>query len=477
MDIDVNGVPTFITETITTNDRVTTRTHEVRNARQIIVSPENRFITTTYDPITLLTLESEVAGLHPVEYSYFADGKLSSETTGDRTTHYTYDLQGNLATITDPQNKVTRFTDYDALGRITRMEQADGSILAYDYDENGNMTLLTTPVPADHLFDYNGVNKPSTRTTPLNSITQYAYNAERLLTSITLPSGKAIQNTYVNGQLTETATDEWTNLYAYACGNLPASITRGPEEINYEYDGTLVTASFLKGTLDQTLEFVYNNDFNLTAFTYAGASEVFEYDNDGLVTGTGRFTITRNPDNGLPEQVSDSTFTLARSFNGYGEAENVTTRISGSTRLGYTLIRDLNGRITTRDLTVSGTNRTYDYTYDDFGRLLTVSEDGIPTEEYEYDNNGNRIYETNTHLGITGRTLTYSIEDHIITTDTATYEFDSDDRLSKVTEASEITDYVYSSTGELVSVTLPDDTRIDYTHDPLGRRIAKKING
>ncbi len=477
VDSDFNGIPELMTETITTNDRVTTRTHDVTNARQIITSPENRAITTTYDPATLLTLKSEVAGLYPAEYSYFADGKLSSETTGDRTTHYTYDLQGNLATITDPQNKVTRFTDYDALGRITRMEQADGSILAYDYDENGNMTLLTTPVPADHLFDYNGVNKPSTQTTPLNSITQYAYNEERLLTSITLPSGKAIHNTYVNGQLTETATDEWTNLYAYTCGNLPASITRGPEEIGYEYDGTLVTASFLTGTLDQTLEFVYNNDFSLTAFTYAGATEVFEYDNDGLVTGTGRFSITRNPDNGLPEQVSDNTFILARSFNGYGEAENVTTRISGSTRLGYTLTRDHNGRTTTRDLTVSGTNHTYDYTYDDFGRLLTVTEDGIPTEEYEYDNNGNRIYEINTHLGITGRTLTYSIEDYLITTDTATYEFDPDDRLSKVTEGSDITDYVYSSTGELVSVTLPDGTEITYVHDPLGRRIAKKNNG
>ncbi|MCP4118750.1 MAG: hypothetical protein GY737_25820 [Desulfobacteraceae bacterium] len=218
-----------------------------------------------------------------------------------------------------------------------------------------------------------------------------------------------IHNTYVNGQLTETATDEWTNFYTYTCGNLPASITRGPEEIGYEYDGTLVTSSFLTGTLDQALEFVYNDDFKLTAFTYAGATEVLEYDNDGMVTGTGRFSIARNSDNGLPEQVSDSTFTLDRSFNGYGEVENVTTRISESTRLGYTLTRDHNGRISTRDISVSGTNHTYDYTYDDFGRLLTVTEDGIPTEEYRYDNNGNRIHETNTHLGITGRTLTYSI--------------------------------------------------------------------
>ncbi len=36
---------------------------------------------------------------------------------------------------------------------------------------------------------------------------------------------------------------------------------------------------------------------------------------------------------------------------------------------------------------------------------------------------------------------------------------------------------MYSSTGELLSVTLPDGTTISYIQDPLGRRAAKKVNG
>ncbi len=40
-----------------------------------------------------------------------------------------------------------------------------------------------------------------------------------------------------------------------------------------------------------------------------------------------------------------------------------------------------------------------------------------------------------------------------------------------------MTDYVYSSRGELLKVTLPDGRLIEYVHDPLGRRIAKKVNG
>jgi len=42
---------------------------------------------------------------------------------------------------------------------------------------------------------------------------------------------------------------------------------------------------------------------------------------------------------------------------------------------------------------------------------------------------------------------------------------------------SDVTSYNYSSRGELVSVTLPDTTLIEYVHDPLGRRIAKKVDG
>ncbi|MCP4347388.1 MAG: RHS repeat-associated core domain-containing protein, partial [Desulfobacterales bacterium] len=49
--------------------------------------------------------------------------------------------------------------------------------------------------------------------------------------------------------------------------------------------------------------------------------------------------------------------------------------------------------------------------------------------------------------------------------------------LEKKTDASGDTLYDYSSRGELLSVTLPDSTVIEYVHDPYGRRIAKKKNG
>ena len=58
-----------------------------------------------------------------------------------------------------------------------------------------------------------------------------------------------------------------------------------------------------------------------------------------------------------------------------------------------------------------------------------------------------------------------------------TYAYDLDGFLTTKTDGSEVTVYTYSSRGELLNVTLPDGTAIEYVHDPLGRRIAKKVNG
>jgi RHS repeat-associated protein len=83
----------------------------------------------------------------------------------------------------------------------------------------------------------------------------------------------------------------------------------------------------------------------------------------------------------------------------------------------------------------------------------------------------------NTLRGIAGRTLTYSDEDHLLTTGGVTYEYDLDGFLTKKTDGTNLTAYDYSSRGELLSVILPDGTAIEYLHDPLGRRIAKRVNG
>jgi RHS repeat-associated protein len=110
-------------------------------------------------------------------------------------------------------------------------------------------------------------------------------------------------------------------------------------------------------------------------------------------------------------------------------------------------------------------------------RLLTVTQDGALVEEYEYDAAGVRIYEMNQRRGIVGRNFSYDDEDRLLTAGTASYQYDADGFLTSKTDGAETTTYDYSSRGELLSATLPDGTLVEYLHDPLGRRIAKKVDG
>ena len=83
----------------------------------------------------------------------------------------------------------------------------------------------------------------------------------------------------------------------------------------------------------------------------------------------------------------------------------------------------------------------------------------------------------NSLRGISGRSYSFDAEDHLLTAGSVSYQFDADGFLTSKTDGSDVTTYDYSSRGELQSVTLPDGTVISYEHDPLGRRIAKKVNG
>jgi RHS repeat-associated protein len=231
----------------------------------------------------------------------------------------------------------------------------------------------------------------------------------------------------------------------------------------------------MSGTLNQGVAYTHNNDFKVASLSYGGYTDTLSYDDDGLPTDIGLFTISRNPDNGLPENVFDTNLIAYRTFNGYGEMDSQSISV-GSNDLGsWSLTRNDNGRITSKTDSLDGSTSTY--TYDTLGRLLTVSKDNVLVEEYRYNANGSRIFEYNSLRGINGREYTYSAEDHLVSAGSTTLAYDADGFLTEKTDTSGITRYAYSSQGELLQVTQSDATVINYVHDPLGRRIAKKVNG
>ena len=168
---------------------------------------------------------------------------------------------------------------------------------------------------------------------------------------------------------------------------------------------------------------------------------------------------------------------LSRGFSLYGETDTESFSVSGSELFSWSVVRDDNGRITGKTENLSdGTTANYEYDYDAVGRLLTVMKDGSVVESYQYDTRpyGIRTYEERYGAG---RSLRYNDEDNLLEAGDTAYQHDADGFLVSRTRGTEVTTYDYSLRGELLRVDLPDSRVIKYVHDPLGRRIAKKVDG
>lgn len=470
------------TVSTTQNGKTSSVFTDTKTGQTVLTSAENRTSTLNTDPSTLLLQSSQIPGLLDTTYSYDSRGRQESVTTGTRTTTFTYDPvgKGDVTTITADDGKQTHF-EYDALGRVSAVIYPDTHRMENHYDDKGNLTTRVIPTPANHDFSYNMVNKVENQTRPkdgiISEVTQYDYDTERNLNQITLPSGKIISNTYINGLIDSTATPEGNINYSYTCNNKVASISEGTESINYTYDGSLLEDISYSGALNTSLSYGYNNDFNITSLNYAGAITSYGYDNDGLLTSANGYTITRNIANGLPEVLSNADLNQTRSYNGYGEAETVTTKVNNNTIYGYTLGYNDLGKITTRTETLdNGTVNTYIYSYDDRRRLDTVTMNGIIVEDYSYDKNGNRLTQTNDLRGISNQSANYNLGDQLISDGSTTYDYDADGYLKEKVATAGTTSYQYSSHGRLLQVVTPTET-ITYQHNAFGNRVAKLLDG
>ncbi|MES9894740.1 MAG: RHS repeat-associated core domain-containing protein [Candidatus Thiodiazotropha endolucinida] len=158
-----------------------------------------------------------------------------------------------------------------------------------------------------------------------------------------------------------------------------------------------------------------------------------------------------------------------------GGAQGVigTLRLSGSLEgelFGISYTRDKLGRITEKVETIEGETTTYAYGYDLVGRLETVSEDGVETVRYEYDNNGNRTHVDGTLVA------TYDEQDRLLTYMDLTYSYTDNGELSEKIESGDTTQYTYDVFGNLMQVRLPGDVLIEYIIDGSNRRVGKKVN-
>jgi len=485
---DPNNVFSFstITDTVTLNGRTATSTYTAATKTFTDTSPANRQVTSTLDPQGRV-LTTQVTGLAPISFAYDPRGRLSTLSQGSggsaRSSTFTYNPQGFLASLTDPLSRTVSF-GYDAAGRVTTQTLPDLRVIQTTYDANGNVASITPPSRPAHSFDYTPVDLEASYTPPDlgigNVATTYTYNADRQLTQVQRPDGQTVALEYepTGGRLSSLTAPTGQTTFAYhpTTGNLATIASPGGVGLSYTYDGSLLTGTTWSGPVTGSVTRTYDTDFRVATESVSGANPItFQYDPDSLLTQAGSLTLTRHAQHGLLTGTTLGSATDAYTYTTFGELSTYQASYSGSPQFNVQYTRDSLGRITQKVETIGGATDTYTYGYDLAGRLTDVTKNGTTTAHYEYDPNGNRLAVTRPGTGTVSGT--YDAQDRLLTYGALTYSYTANGDLQSTTSGAGTMSYTYDVFGNLTSVTLPSGTQIEYIIDGQNRRIGKKVNG
>jgi uncharacterized repeat protein (TIGR01451 family) len=407
-------------------------------------------------------------------YTLDAFGRVTAVTEANQTTAYEYDLLGNLTRIVDAESNETTMT-YDSLGRKTAMTDPDMGSWSYTYSSEGDLNTQT---------DGRGV------------ITTLGYDAlGRVITkTYTIPTGSSVAETEPVA-------------YTYS-GGLPASMSDGSGSTVWVYDpaGRLLRETKAIGSQSFVTFYRYDVFGRLEAMTYPDG-EVVTYD----YNAAGQLQHVAGEDVYLDQAVYDSlgqptTWNLGNGIHqqlGYDDSGT-----SASFRPQSLDATNSDGTVVFQDLEFSfdllgrldywadnlGTSYYLDPAYDSLNRLAEIlSDNSNYSQDYGYDGLGNLLNrdgltltynEPQPHLPTSAGPFdfAYDTNGNLITKTVSTngavfYLFDAENRLTQVisdTNSSQITTtFKYDGNGQLVSREVLSDTTVyvgDYYQatNPIG---------
>ncbi|MFO1434846.1 MAG: RHS repeat-associated core domain-containing protein [Gammaproteobacteria bacterium] len=257
----------------------------------------------------VLTYTDAAGGI--TRYTYNTAGQLLSQITpANETTSYAYDAKGYLTSITNPRAQTAVTYTYDAVGRVNKRTDSQGSI-QYAYD---NLDRLTTTTYSDTTTETNTYDKldVSVAKDRNGKLTRYAYDAVRNLVSVTDPLNQVVQYTYFENRLPKTVKDARNNVTSWTRdiqGRVlsESSPDRGATTYTYDVVGNLATTTDARGntttyTRDklrrltkelysngETSDFAYDGTVNGELGTLTNATKVgpFKYDSRGWLVEQG----------------------------------------------------------------------------------------------------------------------------------------------------------------------------------------------
>ncbi len=389
-----------------------------------------------------------------------SEGRIIGESKGstDISVDYDYVLSaaGTIKKITDPRGKITNITlaadnktivdpngndtilEYNHLpGLVTKLTDAAGKIATYFYDGTGRLINTTFNSSRTQSYTYNGLDQVASESHPETGSIEYSYNTENNLAAKTWGT-TSFSFTYnsSNQMLSENAGEESISFSYDSRGRISgvtSNLGWAKNSIAYNALGATIGETVsIPGLSAKIISYSYDGNNQLNQITYPDGRKVVCSNNGLNVPETVAFngsTIVNSATYGINKQPtsitmgangtaysatynnlggimnaklnkgSSSLYNVSYAYDGVG---NITALNNATPSLNAAFSYDNRNRLTGASYTPSGVGRVnnFVYTYDYYGNLTQVKENGFVASSasystknqisgYTYDSRGN----------------------------------------------------------------------------------------
>ena len=315
---------------------------------------------------------------------YDSTGNYVTAETNEQgsTTHYVYDINGNVTSVTDADDNVTSYA-YDSSGNLTSVKNGD-SENSYTYSGLGSVSKITHN-GFDYSFNYDVFyNLVSTQIGNV-TVASHTYDSNGNLTKTAYANGDYLEYAYDNYGNISVITGE-TGIIAEMIYNKQGLVTKA---VDYSSGET----SYYYYTFDGSLESEYrtSSDGSLTHYiiTDSNGNTVEKTSVNGQTK-----TITTGTDKDGKSFVSNDGVTNETSTDDFGRTTQVRTVRSDGTLVFNTDYEYANGKAENSTTNLiskfsqsygSDSVLSYDYSYDANGNITEIKQNGKLINKYTYD--------------------------------------------------------------------------------------------
>ena len=315
---------------------------------------------------------------------YDSTGNYVTAETNEQgsTTHYVYDINGNVTSVTDADDNVTSYA-YDSSGNLTSVKNGD-SENSYTYSGLGSVSKITHN-GFDYSFNYDVFyNLVSTK---IGNVTVASHTYDS--------NGNLTKTAYANGDYLEYAYDNYGNISVITgeTGKIAEMIYNKQGLVTKAVDYSSGETSYYYYTFDGSLESEYrtSSDGSLTHYiiTDSNGNTVEKTSVNGQTK-----TITTGTDKDGKSFVSNDGVTNETSTDDFGRITQVRTVRSDGKLVFNTDYEYANGKAenSTTNLISKFSQSyggdsvlSYDYSYDNNGNITEIKQNGKLTNKYVYD--------------------------------------------------------------------------------------------